>query len=711
MKRALRFVKEFSERNPTFICILVALATMFLDFVTGREIRFPLLYLLPTGLAAWMGRRTIAYTLSVLLPFVRIVFEILWQIPELLAIESINAAIEVLALTLYVYLVGEKATQARQMEKTITTKDAEVQHLRAFTRMMGTTLQGRGISPGLEEGVALVYVPEHESALGVQNIIQDDVELEVTRFDRALAESIRELDNIQEYCDPQLADEEIALIEARLAMLRDPSFVQECRRRVREDLVKAEHAVVEEVRRMEELIQGLKQEFMRERSADIRDIGCQVLRNLRISGEWTPHRLTSLPPGTILVAEELLLSDALQIDPVNVVALVTARTGPASHVAILARIRHIPAICDIKDVTSLLVSGDRLLVDAETGTVTVAPTQAQTTRFATRKALSARFMTPASHEPVPHSVTKDGVKIGLHANIGRADEVPLVLEYRLDGVGLFRSEFLFLNVERPPDLETQFAVYSEVATMLDPHPVIIRTMDLGGDKIPLFSRAANDMAFRKGLRGLAYSLAENTMFCTQILSILRAAQGGNVKIMFPMVMGVADLTEASRLVDEVLQREKLSKRPPIGAMIETPAAVFDIHGILKITDFVCIGTNDLAHSILAMDRASQGHSGVRSFLHPSVLRAMDQIVLASNKHEMALSVCGEVASDPAVACLLVGMGVRDLSMNPFLATRVRHAIRQLTLYQVQAIAKDVLKATTPKQVEDILASALQETQV
>jgi signal transduction protein with GAF and PtsI domain len=437
MKRALRFVKEFSERNPTVICILVVLATMSVDFSTGREIRFPLLYLLPIGLAAWIGRRTLAYALSVLLPFVRVVFEILWQIPELLGIESINAAVEVLALTLYVYLVGEKATQVRQMEKTITTKEAEMQRLRAFTQVMGMTLQGRGISPGLEDGVVMVYVPEHKSLLGAQSIARNDVEQEVNRFDRALAESISELDNIQEHCDPQQASDEIALIEARLAMLRDPSFAEECRRRVREDLVKAEHAVASEVRRVEELIQGLKQEFMRERSADIRDIGCQVMRNLRISGEWIPHRLTSLPPGTVLVAEELLLSDVLQIDPVNVVALVTERTGPASHVAILARIRHIPAICDIKDVTSLLVSGDRLLVDAEAGTVTVAPTEAQAKRFAKRKDQSTRFMTSASHEPVQHAITKDGVRIRLHANIGRADEAPLVLEYRMDGVGLF----------------------------------------------------------------------------------------------------------------------------------------------------------------------------------------------------------------------------------------------------------------------------------
>ena len=199
------------------------------------------------------------------------------------------------------------------------------------------------------------------------------------------------------------------------------------------------------------------------------------------------------------------------------------------------------------------------------------------------------------------------------------------------------------------------------------------------------------------------------MFRTQILAILRAAQRGNVKIMFPMVMGVADLSEARRLVEEMLQSEQFPKRPPIGAMIETPAAAFDIHGILQIVDFICIGTNDLTNSILAMDRGSQRQPGVLSFLHPSVLRATEQIVRAAVNQGVAVSVCGETASDPAVACLLVGMGVRALSMNPFQVAGVRHAIRQITIDQAEALAKEALGATTPKEIQEIVASTLYKT--
>ncbi len=529
MKRAVRFVYQAAQKNPSAICLLIALITLSVDFATGRDIRFPLLYLLPIGLASWMDRKKLAYLLSGLLPLMRISFEIAWKVPELLPIESVNAAIEALALALYVYLIGRKATEAKQMKKAITTKDEEMQYLRAFTRLVGTTLQGRGISPGLADGVALVYRPEHESALGEPNISQEDVESEVVRFDRALEASIRELNNIRDQFEHQQADLEIGLVEMRLAMLNDPSFQKKCKRRVGEDLVRVEHAVLAEVREMEMRLKGLKQEFLRERSADVRDLGRQVLRNLRTLEEGALSRLTDLPPRTILVAEELLLSDALLIDPINMAAIVTEKTGPASHVAILARGRHIPAVCDIEDAAVLLVSGDHLLVDGEMGTVTVAPSVAQATHFATRKMQSALIASADWRKPVQPCKTKDGVDIGLHANIGRPDEAGVVLEYRLDGIGLFRSEFLFLEAEQPPDLEAQTAAYSEVATMLDPRPVVIRTMDLGGDKMPRFDRTANDMAWRTRLRGLAYSLSEKTMFRTQILAILRAAQGGNVK--------------------------------------------------------------------------------------------------------------------------------------------------------------------------------------
>jgi len=705
MKYDLEFAKQVARAHPSTVSTLLAVATLMIDFATGREIRFPLLFVLPAGLAAWAGRKKLGYALSVLLPLLRVTYEVLIPNPEQFPVEGANAAIEALALSFYVYLLSRKGAEKRQMSMTILERNEEVQHLRSFTRIMGATLQGRGISPGLAEGVAVVFPSQDECSPERKSIAQSEVERELDRLGRALQASVQELEGIVKRSGLPLADKEIAFVDARMALLGDPSLISKCKRRVSEDLVSAEQAVAEECQRMEEVFLRMKQEFMRQRGADVRDMGRQILRNLSGSKGGSSRRLASLPPGTVLVMEELPLADVLEINPAHVSAIVTERMGPASHVAILARGRHIPAVCDIKDATTLLTSGEHVLVDAVSGTVTVAPTQAQSARFASRKAQSATQVSgAASRDPIPHAVTQDGVPIALHANIGRADEAVIVQEYGLEGVGLFRSEFLFLSASHPPDLEAQTAAYTEVASLLNPLPVVIRTMDLGGDKIPLFNRTANDLAFGSGLRGLAYSLSEKELFRTQLRALCRAAQKGNVKIMFPMVMGVADMREARQFVEETLQSEPFGKRPPVGAMIETPAAAFGIEGVLQVADFVCIGTNDLSHSILAMDRESLAHPGVLPFLHPSVLRAVLQVVRAAAKRGVPVSVCGEAASDPAVASLLIGMGVRVLSMNPFQVKRVRHAVCQLTLERAESVARRAVEAATPQEIQNLLAA-------
>ena len=339
------------------MCLLLALITLAIDFATGREIRLPLLYILPVAFAAWVDRKSLAYGLSFFLPVSRLVFEILWRAPELLPVESINVGIEVTALSLYVFLVGRKGAQAREMGKTITTQGVEMEHLRAFTRMVGITLQGRGISPGMAEGIALIYLPEHELIPEEQHILVDNVESEIMCFENALARSVSELEEIRKRFDGLSADNEIALIEVHLVMLKSPSFTRNCKERVRDELVSAKWAVMAEVRAIEEKIKGLNQEFMRERSADVRDVGLRILRNLTSGEGETLHRLADLSQGTIIVAEDLLLSDMLQMDLTNVVAIVTENTSPASHVAILARSKHIPALCDIENATSLLSTG------------------------------------------------------------------------------------------------------------------------------------------------------------------------------------------------------------------------------------------------------------------------------------------------------------------------------------------------------------------
>ena len=578
--------------------------------------------------------------------------------------------------------------------------------LRAFARTMGTSLHGRPVSPGLEEGVALLYHAPESLIARAHPISPADVDSELGRFDTAMTASVLELEKLREHFMSQLAEKETGIIDVHLAMLKDASFAEKCKRRVRDYLVKVEHAVADEVKDLEAVLLGLKQEVMRERSADVRDISRRVLSNLRGPSEPLPRPLVSLPPNTILVAERLLPSDTLELDRPNLAALVTELDGPSSHVAILARAMGIPAVCDVSKATLLLATGDHLLVDAETGTVTVAPTKTQMARFKARKAQYAALVTNREQAQTRDCVSRDGISLRLYANIGRPDEINLVTENRLEGVGLFRSEFLFLDVDDPPSLEAQREVYASVARVLNPHPVVIRTMDLGGDKIPLFAKNEKDLKLRMGRRGLAYSLAENNLFQTQIRAILQASQGGNIRIMFPMVMDVAEMKEARRQVEELASVEAPGKKLLIGAMIETPAAVFEIHEILEVADFVSIGTNDLTHYILARDRSGPELAGPSAFLHPSVLRATDQIVRAAKEHAVEVSVCGEAASDPITAFLLMGMGVRDLSMSPLLAARVRQALQLISVREAEQAVGEALAAATTQDVKNIVSTAL-----
>ncbi|MEI6149423.1 MAG: phosphoenolpyruvate--protein phosphotransferase [bacterium] len=712
MLRILRSIGKINRENPKLCSMLLAIIVLWIDFNTGTEIQFPLIYVVPVAMAAWQRQRILSYVMAMALPILRIGYDFPWHTKASLSIAAVNALVEISSMILYAYLAGRTAAQTGRLKKTVTTREVELEHLRAFARRTSATLQGRGLSPGMVEGVALICLPsDSELTAPATPIEEHDVANEIRRLDNALATAISEVDVMQRQFAGDLAPAECALLDVHVAMLNDVGFWNKCKRRVREDLINVEHVVAEEVRGMAAMLDGLKQGVMRERGADIRDIGRRVLQNVGNSGATTPNRLRSLPPNTILVAKELLPSDILELDYANLAALVTEFNSPASHVAILARARNIPAISDIEDATSLLATGDRLLVDAGQGTVTVAPNTSQTHLFSELRSRHAPQEPSAKKEacPVLESVTKDGVSIGLHANISRTDEARLILEYRMDGVGLFRSEFLFLDAEEPPGLDAQAAAYSAVAKALHPRPVVIRTADFGGDKIPRFMRARNDLALRAGKRGLAYSLAEKTMFRTQLRAILRAAQESDVRIMFPMVMSAAEMKEALQRVDEAVDADRLARRPPLGAMIETPSAVFDIQEIAKIADFLSIGTNDLSHFILATDRQSRGADGVLAFLHPCVLRATEQVVRAALKQGVGLTVCGEAAGNPAAACLLVGMGVRSLSLNPFQAASIRRVLRQLTLEDAECAVRAALDASSPAAVQEIVSSALSET--
>jgi phosphoenolpyruvate-protein phosphotransferase (PTS system enzyme I) len=711
MRPTLRAIYRGATTHPALVSIGLGLTALWIDVSTGRDVLFQLIYVLPVALAALNGQQALAYGLATVPPLLADLYELPRHsglFHPIAGIYALNALIEAFAMLLYAYLIGKIAQQTRQLRTRITTRETELGRLRAFARRTSTILQGCGLSPGMIEGVAYIHQPlEVFQRAGQQPIAADQVPTDRQRLDLALTAAIGELEGVRGRFVADPLGAEHALLDVQLAMLQDRLFWDKCRRRVGEELIGAGQVVAEEVEELAAMLEGSAQAVMVERSADIRDVGRRVLRHIAGPGSGDDGRLAGLAPGTVLVAKELLPSELLGLDLAHLVALVTEHNGPTSHVAILARTRSIPAVSDIKDATSLLSNGDHLLVDAEAGTVTVAPTHSQAQAFAERRSRYAESSaTPALDLRRP-CLTRDGVQISLYANIDRTDEARLVREYGLQGVGLFRSEFLFLNVPRPPDLEAQAAAYAAVVQALAPQPVTIRTMDFGGDKLPHFTGTACDMALRAGRRGLALSLSERTLFRTQLQAILRAAPGGSLRIMFPMVTGVADLAEARQILAEIAAAERLPHFPLVGAMIETPAAVLHVQELAAMVDFLSIGTNDLAHFVLAMERRVQQPQHQLLFLHPGVLRATQRVAQAAQGRGIGLSVCGEAAGDPAAACLMIGMGIRDFSVSPIQSEPLRRALEQATLGGMELALEHALEAGTPEQVREIALTALE----
>jgi phosphoenolpyruvate-protein phosphotransferase len=571
------------------------------------------------------------------------------------------------------------------------------------------TFRGKVLSPGYAKGRVFLLRGRCRNEWCSRPIPESQVDAEIARFDTAVSRSAAELEALRERVVREIGEAESGIFDAHLSMLSDPAFVEKCRRRVREELVCIEHAVEREVRDLEAMLADVESEFIRDRGLDVRDVGRRLLRHLGTNGAIAaPAAPNESSTRVVIVADELLPSDAAQMDREQVVAVVTERGGPAAHATILARALAIPMVTDLAGIVDVVSNGDETLVDAVAGRVVVEPTRRQLAVFRTRAAGYRRVSQGAASEQTATIRTRDGVEIAFYGNIARADDARLITENNLAGVGLFRTECLFLNHRRPPTLRQHIAQYQRVTMALPCMPVTVRTLDLGGDKIPLFLARRTEMNPVIGMRGLRYSLAEKRMFRTQLRAIVRTAQSADVRVLFPMVLGVADLEAAIDILDGVCGEENRDRRPKLGAMIETPAAVFEIEGILGLVDFVTVGTNDLTQFMLAADRSSAEMIGEYSVLHPAVLKAIRRVLTEAQRAGVPVTVCGEAAGDPATAGLLVGLGARSLSMSPVRAARVRRLIRCLDSADMQEWTAESFASKTASQVARILQARTAE---
>ena len=566
-------------------------------------------------------------------------------------------------------------------------------------------LKGSPVSPGFASGTAVIcdYEVERKLMLPDRQIPYCDVRVEHDRIDGAVEKLKQELLNAEQSAsvNPKLTDV-VSLLSSHAAMAGE--IAETVKQRIGSERVNVEQALDAVISDWIGRLQKLDNEFLRQREQDVRDVGQRMSRNLAGA---KPFSYELLPPGSIVVARELLPSEAIGLANSGVVAIVCECGGKFSHTAIIARSLGIPAISGIPNVATLIASGATLLVDGLSGTVTIGPTVAEEKEYGARQLEYDRYVSSLMSEERNPCVTLDGEEISLLANVGLPDEIDRVAEHHMDGVGLFRTEFLFIESHERPSFEMQLKVYGEMAAKLAGLPMVIRTFDLGGDKLPPFLTLGNT-ASRSSLhlRGLRFSLSEQNLLDTQLRAIVQVAQTADVRILFPMVIGGDDLAQAVAAVDRAVEQLDAFRRPTVGAMIETPAALFALDEILELADFVAIGTNDLTQFMLAADRHLSMGTDVCTPYHPAVLRAIKQIVQFTSHWGRPVCVCGEEAGEADFACLLVGLGVQELSLGPSRSAAVRQAICRIDSRKAFEVAEQAIQCRSPADVRELLASKM-----
>jgi phosphotransferase system enzyme I (PtsI) len=562
---------------------------------------------------------------------------------------------------------------------------------------------GIGVSPGIGLGPAFVLVPE-ELAVREFVVPEEGVEREIAFFERALATAQRDVAQLRDGIAAELGDRDAAIYDAHLMMLDDPELHRAVVDAIRSTHRNAGVVFRDYMAQIAARLERVEDEYLRERHADVLDVERRVLRFLVGGGQ----RGLDLPEPSVVIAHELGPSDVALLDRGRVLALVTEVGSRTSHSAIVARGRGIPAVVGARGVLSKVRTGETSLVDGFTGEVELQPSPETLTRYRARRArLDEDLLSLRGLQGQP-SVTLDGKRIELGANIELPDEVEQVMSAGADGVGLFRTEFFYLDRAELVSEEEQFQAYRAVAERLAPRPVVFRTMDLGGDKVASYLGTTHESNPFLGYRGIRFALHHPEVFRAQLRAIYRASAFGQVRLMFPMISRLDELERATDLCAEVAAELARTGVPfdrtlQVGMMVETPSAVWEADLMARIASFFSIGTNDLTQYTLAMDRDNQQLAQLYEPLSPAILRSIRHTVDAGHAAGRWVGVCGEMAGDPRVAVLLVGLGVDELSVSCYDLPRVKAAIRSVTLERARELAQRALAVSSASAVREILA--------
>ena len=572
---------------------------------------------------------------------------------------------------------------------------------------MKPTLQGIAASDGI--AIAKVYTLT-EPDLSFTKISVEDTDNEISRLEKALEVSTKEIELIKETALKNLGEEEAQVFEAHLMVLSDPELVGQVKDAITSQKVNAEHALKEVSDMFISIFAGMEDNpYMQERAADIRDVSKRILANLL--GVKIPSPAT-IKDEVVVVAGDLTPSDTAQLNRKYVKAFVTDIGGRTSHSAIMARSLEIPAIVGTKEITSLAKDGDLIIIDGLSGDVFLNPSEEVVTEYRAKAEAFAAQQAEWEKLKDADTFTKDGHQVELAANIGTPKDLEGVIHNGAEGVGLYRTEFLYMDSHDMPTEEDQFEAYKAVLEGMNGKPVVVRTMDIGGDKDLPYLPLPHEMNPFLGYRAIRISLNEPEMFRTQLRALLRASVYGKLRIMFPMIATLNDFRGAKALLLEekaklVAEGVAVSDDIQVGIMIEIPAAAVLAHQFAKEVDFFSIGTNDLIQYTMAADRMNERVSYLYQPYNPSILTLIKHVIDSAHKEGKWAGMCGEMAGDQTAVPLLVGLGLDEFSMSASSVLKTRSLISKLTLEDMKALAdKAINECATVQEVEALVEEAV-----
>jgi phosphotransferase system enzyme I (PtsI) len=566
-----------------------------------------------------------------------------------------------------------------------------------------TRLRGIGVSPGVAQGE--VHLTERVIFTSRKETIPRDlVQDELVRMNKAIERTQKQILSIRDEIKEKIGSEHSFIFEAHLLILEDKSLLSSLEEIIKDEATKAEWAISCVHEKYKKIFESIEDEYFSQRGSDVSDVLSKVYLNL----ESEKVKKKDDRGQRVLVAHDLLPSEAaLSLSRGKVLAVALDMGGPTSHTAILARSLNIPAVVGLRDVSRRVKDGDRIIVDGTDGEVIINPAMAIEKEFVSKKKKYEDYQTELRKTARLTSKTLDDFDFCPLANIELPDEVDQAFSLGAEGIGLFRSEFIYLQSTSLPTEEEHFQIYSKLAEKAHPASVDIRTIDIGGEKNLPQMKIEKEPNPALGLRAIRLSLRDRDLFKIQLRAILKASTLKNVRILIPMITEVEEIQEVKLLLEDVMSELKGQNTPfdeniPLGIMIEVPAAAAITDVLVKEVDYLSIGTNDLIQYYLAVDRTNELVSYLFKPLHPSVLRLVHFVIDTAGKHQKDVTVCGEMAADPLSALVLLGFGLRRFSMNPIFIPRIKKALRSVEYKTVGKIVREALRLPTSQEIEEYI---------